>query len=46
MAVCAAGKTLKEAVYLAYRGVDVVEFEGKTLRRDIAHRSVENWQTY
>jgi phosphoribosylamine--glycine ligase/phosphoribosylformylglycinamidine cyclo-ligase len=40
LAVCAAGNTLKEAVDLAYRGVDVIEFEGKTVRRDIAHRSV------
>lgn len=38
MAVCAAGETLEQAVQLAYKGVDAVEFEGKTFRRDIAHR--------
>lgn len=37
MAISAAGKTLKEAVDLAYQGADAVDFEGKTLRRDIAH---------
>jgi len=38
MAVCAAGDTLEQAVELAYKGVDAVDFEGKTYRRDIAHR--------
>lgn len=38
MAVCASGETLEQAVELAYKGVDVVDFEGKTFRRDIAHR--------
>jgi phosphoribosylamine-glycine ligase len=38
LAVCAAGDTLASAVELAYRGVDAIEFEGKTVRRDIAHR--------
>jgi phosphoribosylamine--glycine ligase/phosphoribosylformylglycinamidine cyclo-ligase len=38
LVVCAKGDTLKEAVDLAYKGVDAVNFEGKTFRRDIAHR--------
>lgn len=32
--------TLEEAVKAAYTGVDSVTFEGKTYRRDIAHRYV------
>jgi phosphoribosylamine--glycine ligase/phosphoribosylformylglycinamidine cyclo-ligase len=38
LAVCAAGETLEQAVELVYRGVEAVDFEGKTFRRDIAHR--------
>jgi phosphoribosylamine--glycine ligase/phosphoribosylformylglycinamidine cyclo-ligase len=38
LAVCAAGKTLKEAVDLAYAGVEKVDFKGKTFRKDIAYR--------
>jgi phosphoribosylamine--glycine ligase/phosphoribosylformylglycinamidine cyclo-ligase len=38
MAVCASGDTLESAVELAYKGVDAIDFEGKTVRRDIAHR--------
>lgn len=30
--------TLQEALKLAYEGVEVIRFEGKTFRRDIAHR--------
>jgi phosphoribosylamine--glycine ligase/phosphoribosylformylglycinamidine cyclo-ligase len=40
LAVCAAGKTLREAVDLAYKGVDAVHFDGKTYRRDIAYRAL------
>ncbi|PWY97425.1 phosphoribosylamine--glycine ligase [Testicularia cyperi] len=41
IAVSAFGKTLQEAVDLAYQGVDAVHFEGKTFRRDIAHRALK-----
>jgi len=40
VAVCAAGKTLREAVDLAYKGVDAIDFDGKTFRRDIAYRAL------
>ncbi|KAJ9127277.1 Bifunctional purine biosynthetic protein ADE5,7 [Naganishia onofrii] len=36
--VCAKAGTVEQAVELAYKGVDCVQFEGKTFRRDIAHR--------
>ncbi len=38
LAVTAHGPTLESALEAAYRGVDAVTFEGKTFRRDIAHR--------
>ena len=38
LAVTAYGDTLEQAVSAAYAGVDSVSFEGKTYRRDIAHR--------
>lgn len=41
LAVCAAGATLREAVDLAYSGVDLIEFKGKTYRRDIAYRALQ-----
>lgn len=41
IAVSAFGNTLQEAVELAYQGVDAVHFEGKTYRRDIAHRALK-----
>lgn len=41
LAVSASGSSLKEAVDLAYKGVDAIQFEGKTLRRDIAHRALK-----
>ncbi len=41
IAVSAFGNTLQEAVELAYQGVDAVHFEGKTFRRDIAHRALK-----
>ncbi|KAJ1029917.1 hypothetical protein NDA16_000833 [Ustilago loliicola] len=41
IAVSAFGNTLQEAVELAYKGVDAVQFEGKTYRRDIAHRALK-----
>lgn len=40
VAVSAYAPTLKEAVDAAYLGVDKVNFDGKTYRRDIAHRYV------
>lgn len=40
IAVAAAGPTLEGALAQAYKGVDAVEFEGKTVRRDIAHRAL------
>lgn len=40
IAVSAAAPTLQEALDAAYKGVDAVEFEGKTFRRDIAHRAL------
>jgi len=40
LAVSASGSTLQEAVDLAYKGVDQIQFEGKTFRRDIAHRAL------
>ncbi|KDN37939.1 putative bifunctional purine ade1 [Tilletiaria anomala UBC 951] len=41
LAVSAVGKTLQEAVTLAYQGVDMIQFQGKTFRRDIAHRALK-----
>jgi phosphoribosylamine-glycine ligase len=38
LAVTAYAESLEEAVRAAYAGVDSVTFEGKTFRRDIAHR--------
>lgn len=38
LAVTAFAPTLKEALEIVYKGVDQVTFEGKTYRRDIAHR--------
>lgn len=40
LAVTAYGDTIKAALHSAYQTVDAVQFEGKTFRRDIAHRSV------
>ncbi|KAG8697974.1 hypothetical protein FRC09_007523 [Ceratobasidium sp. 395] len=40
IAATAYGETLREALDRAYNGVDAVKFEGKTFRRDIAHRAV------
>src|ERR1700733_13564733 len=36
--VSAFASSLQEALKLAYQGVEAVQFEGKTFRRDIAHR--------
>lgn len=36
--VSAFASTLEAALKAAYEGVDAVQFEGKTFRRDIAHR--------
>jgi len=41
MAVNATANTLLEAVHLAYSGVNLVEYEGKYFRGDIAHRFVK-----
>lgn len=38
LAVTAYADNLEQAVRAAYAGVDSVTFEGKTFRRDIAHR--------
>ena len=38
LAVTAYAESLEQAVRVAYAGVDTVTFEGKTFRRDIAHR--------
>ena len=40
LAVCASARTVREAVDLAYSGVDLVKFEGMTYRRDIAYRAL------
>ncbi|KAH7334299.1 aminoimidazole ribonucleotide synthetase [Rhizoctonia solani] len=40
IAVAAYGENLRDALDRAYRGVDAVSFEGKTFRRDIAHRAL------
>ncbi|WVR06624.1 phosphoribosylamine-glycine ligase [Kwoniella sp. DSM 27419] len=40
LAVCASGSTLREAVDLAYQGVDQIDWKGKTYRRDIAYRAL------
>ncbi|KAK2461600.1 hypothetical protein APHAL10511_006063 [Amanita phalloides] len=40
LAVTAYADTLEQAVKAAYAGVDSVTFEGKTFRRDIAHRAL------
>ena len=40
LAVSASGNTLEEALKLAYQGVEQIQFEGKTYRRDIAHRAL------
>ena len=40
IAVSAYATTLQGALDAAYAGVDQVDFEGKTYRRDIAHRYV------
>jgi phosphoribosylamine-glycine ligase len=39
IAVSAHALTLQDALSKAYAGVDGIEFEGKTFRRDIAYRS-------
>ncbi|EKM61269.1 uncharacterized protein PHACADRAFT_111657 [Phanerochaete carnosa HHB-10118-sp] len=41
IAVSAYAPTLKGALEAAYAGVDRIEFEGKTFRRDIAHRALK-----
>ncbi|ORX37115.1 putative Phosphoribosylformylglycinamidine cyclo-ligase [Kockovaella imperatae] len=40
LAVCAFAPSLRQAVDMAYSGVELVEFEGKTFRRDIAYRAL------
>ncbi|KAF9056567.1 aminoimidazole ribonucleotide synthetase [Panaeolus papilionaceus] len=41
LAVTAYAATLEDALKAAYEGVDNVDFEGKTFRRDIAHRALK-----
>ena len=38
LAVTASAATLEDALKAVYLGVEQVDFEGKTFRRDIAHR--------
>jgi len=38
LVICAHGATVEDALKLAYSGVDQVEFDGKTYRKDIAYR--------
>lgn len=40
LAVTAFAPTIREALDLAYAGVDKISFEGKTFRRDIGHQFV------
>lgn len=40
IAATASGQTLEEAVAKAYRGVELVKFEGMQYRKDIAHRAL------
>lgn len=40
LSVTAKGRTLSEAVQTAYRAAGKIEFEGKYMRRDIAHRAL------
>lgn len=40
LAVTGLGQDLEAAARLAYQGVSVIDFEGKTYRRDIAHRAI------
>ena len=40
IAATATGKTLREAVDRAYKGVSLIEFEGMQFRRDIAQRAL------
>ncbi|KXN86766.1 Bifunctional purine biosynthetic protein ADE1 [Leucoagaricus sp. SymC.cos] len=40
LAVSAYAPTLEIALQKAYHGVDTIQFEGKTCRRDIAHRAL------
>nr|WRH23605.1 phosphoribosylamine-glycine ligase [Naematelia aurantialba] len=40
LAVCGFAPTLRAAVDLAYAGVEQIDFEGKTFRRDIAYRAL------
>lgn len=46
MAVTAYAPTLREALDLAYMGVDNVSFAGKVFRRDIAHRYLTHHVTH
>src|SRR5690606_24418498 len=39
--VTGVGQTLEEAHERAYRAADVIDFEGKQLRRDIAHAGLQ-----
>ncbi|KIJ54288.1 hypothetical protein M422DRAFT_73781 [Sphaerobolus stellatus SS14] len=40
IAVAAYGATIQEALQRAYARVDAIDFEGKTYRKDIAHRAL------
>ncbi|KAG8799273.1 hypothetical protein FRC17_007175, partial [Serendipita sp. 399] len=45
LGVTAFGSSIEEALKKAYAAVDGVEFDGKTYRRDIAHRALKNIST-
>ncbi|PBL00486.1 aminoimidazole ribonucleotide synthetase [Armillaria gallica] len=45
LAVAAYGSSIQNAVDLVYKGVDKISFEGKTFRRDIAHRALNGVET-
>ncbi|EJD52108.1 bifunctional purine ADE1 [Auricularia subglabra TFB-10046 SS5] len=42
LVVSASGSTVQDALARAYAGVDQIDFEGKTYRRDIAHRALSD----
>ncbi|KAG8947163.1 Bifunctional purine biosynthetic protein ade1 [Tulasnella sp. 419] len=44
LAIAAYGPTLRDALDDAYKAVDAISFDGKTFRRDIAHRALNNSQ--
>ena len=41
LGITARGKTLEEAIQKAYVDADVIQFEGKTFRRDIGQKALK-----